>query len=286
MRHHPRVRSLAASVLFFLASATAHGQIASETPAEADTDRIGDKVDPEAYAILSAARGLNTHRPVYLYPATYAEDFHGGQTELVFQLSGKWRVFGSNFFLAYTQKSFWQFVNNEESSPFRETNYDPEVFYRVELDRKRFNRWAVDIGVEHESNGQKFPDSRSWNRVYVAPFQAKGNHLVYAKFWYRVPEGSASSLTNPDGDDNPDITDYMGYGELTFSRQIGGNQLFTGMVRGNPATGYGAAQITWSMPSEEGWVFWGASVFHGYGESLVFYDEKVTRFMLGVLLAR
>ena len=284
------MRSLAASVLFFLASATALAQPATETPpkpaADAPADRIGDKVDPDAYSILSEARGLNAHRPMYMYPATYAEEFHGGETELVAQLSGKWRVFGSNFYIAYTQKLFWQYLNNEQSSPFRETNYDPEIFYRWEPDKKRFNRWAMDVGIEHESNGREFPESRSWNRVYLAPFQAKGRHLIYAKLWYRLPEGSASSATNQDGDDNPDITDYMGYGELTASRQVGEGQLVTGMVRGNPATGYGAVQLTYSLPSEGGWVFWAASVFHGYGESLVFYDEKITRFMIGVMLAR
>ncbi|MGH8441504.1 MAG: phospholipase A [Nevskiaceae bacterium] len=281
------MKSLAASVLFFLASATAQAQVAAGTPpAEDKAGRIGDPVDPEAYAILSAARGLNTHRPMYLYPATYSAEFHGRQTELVGQLSGKWRVFGSDFFLAYTQRSFWQYLNGAESSPFRETNYDPEAFFRWELDPKRFNRWAVDIGIEHESNGQRFPDSRSWNRIYLAPFQAKGRHLAYLKFWYRVPEGDPSSPTNQNGDDNPDITDYMGYGELTFSRQIGNEQLLTGMVRGNPATGYGAVQVTWSVPSDGGWVFWGVSVFHGYGESLSFYDQEVTRFMVGVMLAR
>lgn len=274
------MKPLTASVLFFLACATARAQDGS------GLGGIGEKVDPDAYSIMSEARGLNTHRPMFVFPATYADEFHGSESELVFQLSGKWRVFGSDFYLAYTQKSFWQFVNNERSSPFRETNYDPEVFYRWELDRARWNRWALDVGIEHESNGQTYPDSRSWNRVYVAPFQAKGRHLVYLKFWYRVPEGSPSTDTNQDGDDNPDITDYLGYGEWTFSRQIGNSQLLTLMVRGNPATGRGASQLTWSVPSEEGWVFWAFSVFHGYGESLVFYDQEVTRAMFGVMLAR
>jgi phospholipase A1/A2 len=273
------VRTLLASVLFFCGGATA---LAQEEP----SDRIGDQVDPEAYSILSEARGLTTHRPSYLYPATWSEDFRGSATELVFQLSGKWRMFGSDFHLAYTQKSFWQFINNERSSPFRETNYDPEFFYRLEPKAKIFNKWAMDIGIEHESNGQPYPLSRSWNRVYLAPFQAKGRHLAYLKFWYRVPEGDPSSETNQDGDDNPDLTDYLGYGEATFSRQIGGEQVLTGWVRGNPATGYGAVQFTWSIPSRERWVFWGASVFHGYGESLSLYDEKITRVMLGALLAR
>ena len=83
------MRSLAASVLYFLACATAPAQ--EPAPAPGGEGRIGDKVDPDAYSILSEARGLNTHRPMYLYPATWADEFHGGETEMVFQLSGKWR---------------------------------------------------------------------------------------------------------------------------------------------------------------------------------------------------
>lgn len=279
------MKRITASVLLFLACASARAQTADGGAGGAGGG-FGEKVDPDAYAILSEARGLNTHRPMYLYPATYADEFHGNATEMVFQLSGKWRVFGSNFYLAYTQKSFWQWLNHERSSPFRESNYNPEVFYRWELDKKRFNYWALDVGAEHESNGRAFPDSRSWNRIYVAPFQAKGRGLAYLKFWYRLPEGSPSSPTNQDGDDNPDITDYMGHGELSYSRQLGNRQLLTLMLRGSAATGHGAAQVTWSMPSDESWVFWSASVFHGYGESLSFYDYEITRVMVGVMLAR
>ena len=282
------MRAIAASVLFFLACVTAQAQEKTEPP-KPEPDRIGDKVDPEAFSILSEARGLTTHRQMFVYPATYADEFHGSETELIFQLSGKWRVFGSDFYIAYTQKSFWQFVNSEKSSPFRETNYDPEVFYRWEPG-PAFKHWAMDVGVEHESNGQPFSDpvnnSRSWNRVYLAPFQARGRHLFYAKFWYRLPEGNPSSLTNQDGDDNPDITDYLGYGDLTYSHQIGHDQVVTGWVRGNPATGKGAAQFTWSIPSIGGYAFYGVTVFHGYGESLSDYDQKMTRLMLGVMLAR
>ena len=248
--------------------------------------QLNFKVDPDVYSILSSVRGISTHKSTYFYPLTYSNDFQGEKTEMVFQVSAKWRVFGTNAYVAYSQKSFWQWLNGAESSPFRETNYDPEVFYRWIPDKKAFNHWGADIGFEHESNGRPFPQSRSWNRVYVAPFQAKGKHLAYLKFWYRIPEGEASTATNQNGDDNPELTDYMGYGELNFSRQIGNDQLFSGMGRWNPETGYGAVSFTWSVPSQDGWVFWGLSVFHGYGESLIFHDEETTRLMGGILFAR
>lgn len=301
---------IAASLLFFLACASAHAQttvpeatqqepLPPQKPetAKKEESRINAKVDPDTYSIISGVRGLTTHKTTYFYPATYSQDFHGAQTEMVFQISAKWRVFGTDAYLAYSQKSFWQFVNGSESSPFRETNYDPEAFYRWIPDPKRFNHWAMDVGFEHESNGQSYspPDpvtgqptnrSRSWNRVYLAPFQAKGAYLAYLKFWYRIPEGAPSSPTNQSGDDNPDIEHYLGYGEFDFSRQLGGNQLLSGVIRGNPRTDRGAVQLTWSIPSKEGWVFWGVSVFHGYGESLILYNEEITRLMVGVLLAR
>jgi phospholipase A1 len=268
----------------------AHAQTVPEAAPEPtgpkEYGRLDFKVDPDVYSIISQVRGLSTHKSTYFYPATYSRDFDGDHTEMVFQVSAKWRVFGTNAYLAYSQRSFWQWLNGHDSSPFRETNYDPEVFYRWIPDAKRFNHWGGDVGFEHESNGREFPFSRSWNRIYVAPFQAKGKGLGYLKFWYRIPEGDRSSATNPTGDDNPDILDYMGYGEYTYSRQLGGDQLLTLMGRSNPSTGRGAAQLTWSMPSKEGWVFWGASVFHGYGESLIFYNESITRVMLGVMFAR
>ncbi len=56
-------------MLFFLASATAPAKApgpdaATPPAAQGDAGRIGDKVDPDAYSILSEARGLNTHRPM------------------------------------------------------------------------------------------------------------------------------------------------------------------------------------------------------------------------------
>ena len=58
------------------------------------------------------------------------------------------------------------------------------------------------------------------------------------------------------------------------------------MLRGNARTGKGAVSFTWSIPSNDGYAFYGATVFHGYGESLIAFDEKQTRVMLGILLAR
>lgn len=78
------------------------------------------------------------------------------QLSLAFPL---WRgIAGDNSVLgaSYTQRSWWQLSNRGESSPFRETNYEPQLFVGWATDY-RFAGWTlrdVEIGVNHQSNGR------------------------------------------------------------------------------------------------------------------------------------
>jgi phospholipase A1 len=273
--------------------------LGAEAPAAATAEQAADgddgrsaglfgfqRQDIDTYSIVSVARGLSTHKPMYLMPITYSEDITGLNTEVVFQISAKQRLFARNLYFGYTQRSYWQLFDEERSRPFRETNYNPEVFYRWTPDPARYKHWGADIGVEHESNGKDLPDSRSWNRLYLAPFQAKGRHLFYAKLWYRLPEDRKRDANDPKGDDNPDIEDFYGYTELHFQRQFFGKHLGHLMARGNPATGKGAFSLTYSLPSPDGYAFYALSLWHGYGESLIDYNRQVTRIGIGVMLSR
>lgn len=250
-----------------------------------DSFQIG-RSDVDAYAIVSVSRGLSTHRPMYVLPVTYGRGVEGQDTEMVFQISAKQRLFATNFFFGYTQKSFWQLYDQERSRPFRETNYNPEVFYRWTPDPKIWRHWGLDVGLEHESNGQSQPDSRSWNRLYVTPFQAKGRNLRYIKLWYRLPEDRKDDDLDPKGDDNPDIYRFMGYAEAHVQRQLGGGSLGHLMIRGNPSTGKGAFNFNYTWPSADGYMFYMLSVFHGYGESLIDYDRSITRIGVGFAFTR
>lgn len=242
--------------------------------------------DEEAYSIVSVARGLSTHKPFYLLPATWARNVPGQDVEFVFQISAKQKLFASNWYFGYTQKSFWQLYDQERSRPFRETNYNPELFYRWTPDPVRWKHWGADIGIEHESNGQDLPESRSWNRLYIAPFQAKGRTLRYLKFWYRLPEDRKDDEFDPKGDDNPDIYRFYGYVEGQVQRQLDSGGLAHLMLRGNPSTGKGAVMLHYSWPSSDGYVFYLLSAFHGYGESLIDYNRSITRIGFGFALAR
>ncbi|MDB5972859.1 MAG: Phospholipase [Hydrocarboniphaga sp.] len=262
----------------------------SDTPAPADTSRDlfsrmrGD--DPNAYSIVSVSKGLSTHKPMYILPATYSPDYTGAQTEVIFAISAKVQLFGTPFYFGYSQRSFWQVYDSDRSRPFRETDYNPELFYRWTPDPKKWHYWGADIGAEHESNGQDVPDSRSWNRLYIAPFRAEGKSLWYLKAWYRIPEDKKKTPDDPKGDDNPDIEDHYGYGEIHYQQQIGKRQVIHTMVRMNPETGHGALNVNYTIPSRDGSVFYQVYLWQGYGESLLDYDRSITRIGVGVAFSR
>lgn len=245
------------------------------------------EADPDAYSVVSAGSGLSLHKPMFALPYTYSKEYHGQDTEVFFQISLKQRLFGVPLYLGYTQKAFWQAFNDKRSNPFRETDYNPELFYRfIPADREKWYHLGADFGFEHESNGRDLPDSRSWNRFYFAPFQAEGQHAVYLKFWYRLHEDKTPPRDSPDRDDNPDIQSYYGYGELNYIQQIYRKQVINTMARWNPATGRGAFRAEYTIPSANNDYFFMFYLFQGYGEDLLNYNHSVFRLGVGLAVAR
>lgn len=172
--------------------------------------------------------------------ASYDWAENARKDEVKFQLSlafPLWRgILGPNSVLgaSYTQKSWWQLSNSEESSPFRETNYEPQLFLGFATDY-RFAGWTlrdVEMGYNHDSNGRSDPTSRSWNRLYTRLMAENGNWLVEVKPWYVV--GNT--------DDNPDITKYMGYYQLKIGYHLG-DAVLSAKGQYNWNTGYGGAEL-------------------------------------------
>ena len=205
--------------------------------------------------------------------------------EVTFQLSFKaklWQdVFGKNMDLwfAYTQRSFWQLYNFDDSSPFRETNYEPEVLLNF---RTRFTLFGlkarfVQIGLNHQSNGQSEPLSRSWNRIVANVGLERGDFSLLLKGWYKFPE-------SVEEDDNPGINSYLGYGEVWAYYFLKKHRLAV-MLRNNLdfRENHGAIQLEWSFPlfaQIGGYV----QYYLGYGESLLDCNHRVNRIGVGFIL--
>lgn len=205
-------------------------------------------------------------------------------TEAKFQLSFKLRLWTTDdrrwgVWAAYTQQNQWQVYNDNISRPFRETNYMPEVFvsYRPGLALGGGFHWnLLNAGFNHQSNGRTDTISRSWNRLFAEFGVERGDFAVLAKAWYRIKEDA-------DKDDNPDITDYYGYGSLTAIYKWRGHS-FSLMGRGNISTGKGAVQLTWMSPKLLGPLRAYVQGFSGYGESLIDYNWNQNTIGIGIAL--
>lgn len=246
---------------------------------------------------------ITPHKRSYFLPITYIknpnekvfEDFPvDGELdnfEAKFQISFKAPIFTQIFnesdaiHIGFTIQSYWQMYNSEFSSPFRETNYQPEIFYTM-IDDKEFEGWynrIITVGFEHQSNGHTQLLSRSWNRLYAQFVIEKDNWVVAFKPWYRIPEKDKTEPNQAGGDDNPDIYKYMGYFELTTVYQWQSQTISTLFRNNLQGDNKGAIQIDWSFPIDKkfkGYV----QYFNGYGESLIDYDQRIERLGIGILL--
>lgn len=253
-------------------------------------------------AAASLPFAIVPHRRNYLLPVTYnshvnsrpfeVDDEDVDRYEVKFQFSFKVPVWqniyrGADLWAAYTNISFWQAYNEPFSSPFRETNHEPELFLRLENDWHvlGLKNSLIFLGANHQSNGQTGSLSRSWNRVYLNMIFERGGFAMSIKPWYRIPEDDKDDPTSSSGDDNPDIQKYLGYGELTFGYKW--NDHIVSMLLRNNLRGHnnkGAVQLDWTFPLTpklRGYV----QFFNGYGESLIDYNASVNRIGVGVVLS-
>lgn len=272
--------------------------------------------DLEKYSTLSLAYDLDQnsergtwtirpYRPNYVLPLFYSFDPNlnptssnpdePGQkytandvrnTELKFQLSLKSKVaedlFNTNadLWFGYTQQAHWQVYNEDNSRPFRGTDYQPEIFLTqpVTANLPFGGRLRMlGIGAVHHSNGRSDPISRSWNRAYLMAGAEWGKLSIVPRLWARVNNES------DDSEDNPDIEDYLGYGDIKFLYDLPKQQSLSGTLRYNPSTNKGAAQIDYVYPLSEnvnGYV----QLFQGYGESILDYDHENTAIGFGIVL--
>lgn len=249
--------------------------------------RAQDLTPVDGFQIIHQGSGLTLHDELFILPFTHADRYHGRNTEVVFQLSAKQALAGSHFYFGYTQLSYWQAYDADGSAPFRDTNYRPAFFYRMPIRPYRGGQVGADAGFEHESNGQRDLLSRSWNQLYAAPHYQRERLLLRLKLRWRIPEKAKETPLSAKGDDNPDLTDYLGHADLNLYYRWRNERQIHLLVRGNPGTGRGYASLNLSQPLPHGQNAWLVfTLSHGYGESLLDYDRKVSRAGIGFMLAR
>ncbi len=211
----------------------------------------------------------------------------GGNDDLKLQFSFKYRLARSwNVYFAYTQLMFWNIY--DESKPFADVNYNPEVFYRL------FEGWGdsfmnLDIGYIHSSNGREGLESRSLDRVFL-----RSNFGAKIERNYVAIQVMAYQIYNED-ETNRDIINHLGYYSLGFfvsdiilmekkhidleAKVFAGSKLYD-FDKGGYLLG-----LTYDFESSD----FNPSIylqrFEGFAESLDRYNIKRTEYRLGILLS-
>ena len=236
---------------------------------------------------LQNALGIELYKFNYLLPVTYAKtvpDDGRKSVETKFQISLAkplfYDVFGlrESLVAAYTQTSWWQIT--KKSSPFRETNYQPEIFLNFASPKylEQIGVKNLKFGLLHESNGRDGTNSRSWNRAYVQGDLVYGDLTISPRVWSVIGEKN----------DNKEILNYIGHGDLRLSYKLN-DQIFSLMLRNNlhfDKTNKGAAEISYMFPIFSSGVYGYLQYFTGYGESLIDYDRHTDKVGLGFVILK
>jgi phospholipase A1/A2 len=281
------VGAIAVIVLLLATAGPAGAEDAAPTTQAAAERQTAEKADEPELDVLTFHR------------SNYAITGFTRETQVKFQFSFKYDLWPSTsrhtVYLAYTQKSLWDLY--DKSSPFRESNYAPEIFYahyHTEVHGQPepgCGLFAEHVGVEHESNGEASDASRSWNRIFAdveaTCYGEQAYGLLGLRAWYPVGVG-----------ENETIAETQGYGEILLGVGIDHddshtNGLVTVALRKGMSKDLGKGSLTvdarWRPTYQrlfgKAWKFapyvW-FQMFTGYGETLGTYDSATTGARLGV----
>jgi len=260
--------------------------------------------------------GIRSHRPLSLswigadsvntspsspsagHSATTSTDY--GTSEARIQLSVRAKIARGlltdaqsprrdSLWFGYTQQSYWQLFSAGISRPFRSTDHEPELTYIFPVDTMLDGGWRLryaGLSLNHQSNGQSLPLSRSWNRIILmAGMELDDRVTLQARAWARVPEKA-------DQDDNPDISDQIGRAELSaFWSPDNANTLGVTLHHSLRTSARGSVRLEWlrsigtpRFGGEPGGLRFHTQLFTGYGDSLLDYNRRRTVLSLGLSL--
>ncbi len=240
--------------------------------------RAEERPEVRGVFLSNAAERFSFHQPTY---------FIGGKDDLKLQFSFKYRVARKiPLYFAYSQLMFWDFF--DDSSPFRDTNYRPELFYRF-LERDTSFISSLDAGYMHFSNGRDEDDSRSLERIFL-----RSNMLF--KFAHRQLGVIFTGQYLFDEDStNRDIVQYIGNWEaiLYLSKLASFEGSYTDLeVRtyaGSSVYNFDQGAVQVGLIHRFVTADFNPSIyfqyFEGYAEDLLSYDRKRSRMRLGLMLS-
>ncbi len=244
---------------------------------------FGQKVPRDSITrILKSQPSFSVYKDNYFITGTTVEEKPSNyNSDIKMQISFKQRLsnsvmpFKSYLYLTYTQKSFWKIY--QHSSPFEETIFNPGIGLGKFIFKDGKHIGFGTFQIEHESNGTDSIFSRSWNSVsvsYLAIISQKFSMI--GKCWLPF------SIS-----DNPDLTDYIGYGELTLDWEFIKNKFDANIIirKGAQLDLKGSIQTNiYYNPLKNANQYFFLQIFNGYAENLINYNQLTNMIRLGICI--
>lgn len=272
-----------------------------DTSPEGET--LADDRKKAEFKAVNNPFSISQHRLNYLLPVGYTTEANTitvdglnnanvDPFEAKFQISLKLPVYlfergkSEGLMFAFTGTSFWQVYNAEASRPFRETNYQPELFYQWATDWEIFGLrfTGAQVGFNHMSNGQDQFKSRSWDRIVGRVEFSSKRASYYFSTWYRLPEDDKEFPLDPEGDDNPDILEFYGRAEMGVVYDFGAFNVMA-KLRNNLSFSDNRSGVELNVfyPINQRYNVM-LQYFDGYGDSLIDYNVYLRRLSIGLSL--
>jgi phospholipase A1 len=270
-------------------------KIAATEP-EANSAAKGEFPEPGGdFGLAEFIRHFAPYEPMYFVGGAKAPN-------VKFQFSIRYRIFNPDaplatqypllkgFNFAYSQTSLWDFSDSNDPF-FYDSSYRPEFFYYLEnvpgLRLPPSWQAGLQAGIGHESNGQKDPDHRSLNILYLRPIltlsATRGDLVLIVAPKAYVYIGGLPL--------NPDMPKYRGYCDLrvVFGQRDGLELSTIGRLGSDFNKGSLQFDLTYPLTKLLGGnvdVSLDAQYFIGYGDTLLTYNQYSQIFRIGLALVR
>ena len=269
------IRLFVSVSIILCGAASVRGQILSQPGGALDTDSIQNEFERGPYFGLYKDNYFIFGPPIGPKPTAH-------NTNVKFQISVAQRLtksvlpFGSYLFLFYTQKCFWNVLEN--SFPMTDLNFNPGLGFTKPLFVKDRFIGKVSLIFEHESNGKAEKASRSWNRVSLSTnILIDPTTMVYAKMW----------IPWVDGENNRDLLDYyglyqVGISYMTLSKRFQ-TSVFVTKRRGWNFNYNTVLEFSYKLFNNENQYLF-VQYYNGYGEGLLDYNKFKSQLRVGFVI--
>lgn len=272
-----RIRHLIFSIIFIAFAVEATAQIvpvSNETKINADSVRRAFDDGPyfslykDNYFIFGPAIGQKMTR---------------ANTNVKFQVSVAQKLtkstlpWGTYLYLYYTQKVFWNILEN--SMPMTDLNFNPGLGIAKPLFSKGRYIGKLTFQIEHESNGRDSIWSRSWNKVSLgANIIIDNNLMVHGKVWIPIV----------DGVNNKDILKYSGIYQvgtsiLSNNRRWSGSVVLVKRKTWNIFDYNTVLELAFRLSRTQN-QFLFLQYYNGYGEGLLEYNKFHSQLRVGIVI--